>query len=231
VNAVDLELVRSWQAALTRLEAAGDARALVVTGAGPCFSAGLDLKAVPRYSRAQQAEMITCINRALTCLYGLPMPTIAAINGHAIAAGLVVALACDYRIASRAPYELGLAEGRAGIPFPAVAMTVVRAELTAPAARRLTLLARNYGPEDALADAVVDELQAPEALRGRAATLAAALASIPGPTYARIKQQLRATALAECRRFVATGADPMLESWLGKETETAAAALLRERRR
>ncbi|MGH7893949.1 MAG: enoyl-CoA hydratase/isomerase family protein, partial [Candidatus Binatia bacterium] len=173
------------------------------------------------------AEMVTRIDRALTCLYALPMPTVAAINGHAIAAGLVVALACDYRIGSTAPCKLGLPEARAGIPFPAVAMAVVRAEVSPAAARRLTLVARNYGPQGAWGDGVIDELQPPEALRARAAAVAADLATIPRQTYARIKEQLRAESLARCQQIVETGADPMAEAWLSAETRPASAALLR----
>lgn len=227
VNAIDLDLVREWETVLAEVEASGDARALVVTGAGSCFSAGLDLKVVPTYGAEEQAEMIVRINRALACLYGLPLPTVAAVNGHAIAAGLVVALACDHRVGSDAPCRIGLPEARAGIPFPAAAMAVVRAELAPAAARRLTLAARNYGPHEALADGILDELQPPEDLCARAAAVAADLATIPRGAYGRIKHQLRAEALSRCRRVAESGADPLADSWLAAETQAASAALLR----
>jgi enoyl-CoA hydratase len=230
VNAIDLACLREMEQALRELEASADARALVLTGAGTCFSAGLDLKRVPSYGPEEQRETVRAIDRALALLYGLPFPTVAALNGHAIAGGLVFALACDQRIGARGRFRIGLSEARAAIPFPAVAMALVKAELPAAVARRLVLAARNYGPEEALADGVLDELAEPEALLARARAVALELAAIPPRAYARIKEQLRAEALAHCRRIAETGLDPLANSWLGPETRAASAALLRGER-
>jgi len=103
---------------------------------------------------------------------------------------------------------------------------VVRAELAPAAARRLVLAARNYGPEQAQADGVLDELVPPEALLERASAVARELAATPREAYARIKEQLRADALARCRRIAETGDDPLARSWLGAGTRAASAALL-----
>ena len=98
VNAIDLSVLRQADDRLAELEQGTDVGAVVFTGAGRCLSAGLDLKAVPRYSPAEQRETILTLNRVVTRLYRLPIPTVAAVNGHAIAGGLVLVLACDYRI-------------------------------------------------------------------------------------------------------------------------------------
>src|SRR5262245_22472110 len=90
VNAIDLSLLRDADAVLTSCESA---RALVFTGEGSAFSAGLDLRAVPGYAPAELKEMICRINRTILQLYAAPMPVVAAINGHAIAGGLCLALA------------------------------------------------------------------------------------------------------------------------------------------
>lgn len=230
VNAIDNPLLVEAETALARLESDDDVRALVLTGAGPCFSAGLDLKLIPSYPPEEQRRTMTGINQLVAKLYALPIPTVAAVHGHAIAGGLVIALVCDYRVGTTAPCRLGLTEGRAGIPFPAVAMAVVRAELPPAAARRLTLLARNYEPSAALADGVLDELQPPDAVLARARAVARDLGGIPRLAYARIKQQLRADTLAFNARIVASGTDPLVDGWLTPETSAASAALLARER-
>ena len=226
-NAIDLELVAELDTAFTHLTTAGDVAAIVLTGTGGSFSAGLDLKRVPHYGREQQRAMVTGINRILARLYACPVPTVGAINGHAIAGGLVVALACDYRIGTTAPSKLGVTEARAGIPFPAVAMSVLTAEVAPHVARVLTLRANNIGPEAALAYGLVDELQPPERVVPAALDVARDLAGIPQEAYGRIKRQLRATVIAAMDEIITRGSDPALDAWLTSDAPAASAALLR----
>jgi enoyl-CoA hydratase len=228
VNAIDLAFLERAEAALAEIAARQDVAALIVTGRGRAFSAGLDLKAVPAYGAADQRRTMQGINKMVGRLYALSLPTVAAINGHAIAGGLVLALACDYRVGTSAPCQIGLTEARAGIPFPRAAMAVVRSELSPAVARRLTLHARNYGPQAALADGIVDELQPPEQVFSRAHALARELGAVPRVAYGRIKRQLRGTVLDDLADAIATGADPMFDSWLSPETAGAAAALLKD---
>ena len=226
VNALELGLAAEMGRRLTEVEAS-DAGAIVLTGAGACFSAGLDLKVVPRYGREEQRAMVAAANRLLARLYACPRPVVAAINGHAIAGGFVIALACDYRVAVESGCKLGLTEARAGIPFPAAAMTILRAELAPAPARRLTLYARNVDPATALACGAVDELAPAARVRERALEVARDMAAIPRETYTRIKHQLRADVMARLGEIDARGADPLLAAWLDSEAGGAAAAVLR----
>src|SRR5512147_1108840 len=188
VNAVDLELGRALERALDET-LASDATALVLTGTGRAFSAGLNLKVVPLYGPAEQRAMIETANRVLARLYACPLPTVAAVNGHAVAAGLVLALACDQRVGPDAGALFGLTEARAGIPFPAAAMVIVRAELAPAAARTLTLVARNVDAARAAALGILDELVPAEAVLSRAIAIAEDLGTMPRGAYARIKHQ------------------------------------------
>lgn len=226
VNAVELEIGKQAEQAVDAVVASAPG-AIVLTGAGSCFSAGLDLKLVPRYSPVEQRELITVANRLLHKLYACPLPLVAAVNGHAIAAGFVLALTGDYRVGTASPCKLGLTEARAGIPFPAAAMAIVQAELTPAAARLLTLVARNIDAARAMALGVLDELQPDDAVLRRALEVAEDLATIPRDAYARIKRQLRAQTISRIDALVAGGTDPMLSAWLGPDTATAAGAVLR----
>ena len=106
-------------------------------------------------------------------------------------------------------------------------MTVVTTELTPAVARRRVLLARNGTPEDALADGVLDELAASDAVVPRALDVARELAALPRLAYARIKRQLRSRSLERMGQALASGTDPLLEEWLAPETAAAAADVLR----
>jgi enoyl-CoA hydratase len=138
-------------------------------------------------------------------------PTVAAINGHALGGGLVVALACDERIAADGGQRLGLAEVTAGIPFPAVPLVITRTELDPSTARTLVLSGVLFGPRDPVAASVLDAVVAPEALLDTA--LAAADARAALASYAVVKRQLREPALREIDRIVELGTDPLLEHW------------------
>ncbi len=211
-NAFDLELTKAAVDAVD--QAAEDAAAIVLTGSGAFFSGGLDLKAVPHYDEADQHEMILALGRLLGGLYGHPRPTVAAVNGHAVAAGTLLSLACDYRVGPRGDFRFGLTGARVGIPYPAAAQAIIDAEL-APATRRLMLLgAGRFGPEQALAHGILDELQAPEAVLDRATAVATERCQMPAGAYATVKQQLRAGALERIRQVTQSGSDPLMGSWL-----------------
>ena len=203
--------------------------ALVITGEGSCFSAGLDLKAVPSYDRAQQQAMVMAVNRMFGRLYGLPLPTIAAVNGHAIAGGVILTLACDYRVGAEGDYKLGLAEARVGVVYPVAAMAIVRSELAPATAKTMVLTARNYSPREALAMGVLDELQPPDRLLARAMEVAGEMAALPRSAYRRIKRGLRAEALALIDDAISNRNEPMLDSWLSEETRIASAEALKRK--
>ena len=223
-NAIELTFLEELDRALIAI-GERSTRAMILTGHGAIFSAGLDLKAIPRYDRAQQNLMLARLNEVIRRLYAMPIPTVAAVNGHAIAGGLVLMLACDWRVALDREALFGLTEIRAGVPYPAAANAVVQAELAPAAARELVLAGKNHGPERALALGIADELQPAAAVLERSEAKARELAMAPAEGYGRIKRQLRGRALAEMAEAIAAG-DPLRDNWLFAETQAAAARVL-----
>jgi enoyl-CoA hydratase len=225
-NAIDIEFAAELEHAMEEFENRSDVRAIVLTGSGACFSAGLDLNLIPSYDEEQQRSMVTRFNRLVTRLYGIGKPMIGALNGHTVAGGLVLALTCDYRIAVSGPYTFGLTEARVGIPFPVAAITVVKAELNAAAARALVLLGSKSGPETMLSRGVIDEIRPADDVLPAAIEVARDASRMPNGSYARIKHQLRGAALEHMREVIDNDSDPALAGWLTQETAAAAARIL-----
>lgn len=206
VNALDLELVR----AITRAVGAvtdSDARALVLTGDGRCFSAGIDTKVAPTYDAQQRRDAINAINELVATICSASLPVVAAINGHAMGGGLVIALACDLRLAARGEHKLALNEVAAGVPFPAGPLAVVRAELDPSVMRDLCLTGRTVGPDEARALRVVDEVLEPLELLDGARERALELGAFPA--YPLVKAQVRGPLIAELQQ-VAARDDPLI---------------------
>jgi enoyl-CoA hydratase/carnithine racemase len=224
-NAMDPELLTDSIAA-TEEVAAMKPGAVVVTGRPGFFSAGADLKVVPTLDAAGQRAMVDGINGLCIAWYGLPRPVVCAVNGHAIAGGLVFALCGDYRVAA-ADGRYGLTELRAGVPYPTMAIAVVAAELSAPAARRLVLRADLVDAADLRELGAFDEVVPNDEVLDRALAVARDLASLPSSAYAATKRRLRAGPLALAARLQAGEADPLGEAWTDADTASRAASILR----
>lgn len=224
-NALDPELVAEGRHVLEEL-AAAEPGAVVLTGREGFFSAGVDLKLVPELDPAGQRSMVAGVNELLGGWYGFPRPVVAAVNGHAIAGGLILALCGDYRIGG--PHgKLGLTEAKVGIPYPAAAMAIVRAELSPAAARVLALRAELVDPPAAHALGLIDELRDGSDVLPRAIEIAEEMAELPASAYRTIKDQLRGGTLSAIRDAISQQSDPLLRGWLSSETAGAADAVLR----
>ncbi|MBA3606469.1 MAG: enoyl-CoA hydratase/isomerase family protein, partial [Acidimicrobiia bacterium] len=138
-NAMDAASLDELSAAVGDATAADDVAAIVITAAGKAFSAGLDLKAIQRADTDAQEVLIEALNRCFLSVYSCPKFVVGAINGHAIAGGLVLALCCDVRLVTDAPLRAGLAEVSVGVVYPVGALEVVRGELAGAPLRRLVL--------------------------------------------------------------------------------------------
>ena len=221
-NALSLELLAEGADVVERLRELRPA-AIVITGQGDFFSGGVDLKLAPTLSEEQQAEMVAGINRLFFEWYALPHPVVAAVNGHAAAGGMILALCADQRIGSTAA-RYGLTELRVGVPYPGGALAVVRAELAPGPLRQTVLGAELVGAEAALELGLLDVLTEPDRVLDRALEEARRLAELPAGSYGQVKLQLREPTLAAMR--AALEGDPLAAGWITDEAEGAAAAVL-----
>ncbi|WP_137821655.1 enoyl-CoA hydratase/isomerase family protein [Pseudomonas sp. D(2018)] len=183
-NALDIPTLKSLHALLDSHEADPAVRVVVLSGAGRSFCAGADLAewaeadargALETYGWTETAHAL------MTRLHGLAKPTIAAINGTAVGAGMDLTLCCDFRIAAAsARFKAGYT-GMAYSPDAGASWHLPRL-IGAEQAKRLLFLDELWGAERALAVGLVGEVCADERLQEVAGELAARLAA--GPTFA-----------------------------------------------
>ncbi|MGY1780116.1 enoyl-CoA hydratase-related protein [Geodermatophilus sp. SYSU D01036] len=185
-------------AALDEVEGASGPRALVTTATGKFFSNGLDLAWLLEHPDQRDAYVGT-VQRLLARVLALPVPTVAAVRGHAFAAGAMLALAHDQRVMRADRGFWCLPEIDIDLPFSPGMSALVQARLTPQTAHVAMTTGRRYGGTDALAAAIVDRAVAEEEVRPAAVEIAAALAGKAGPTLGTIKSRLYVPALALLR--------------------------------
>ena len=221
-NALNLTLLRELLAALADSR---EAAALVLTGEERFFCTGLDLVELPQLDRPAMSELLECLEDAFVALFGFPRPVVAALNGHAVAGGCVLALCSDQRVMARGAFKIGLNELAHGIGLPASVQEIARAQTSPGWLAEVALGAALYDPETALRRGLVHELAEPEQVLARALALAGAWAAHPAEPFAATKNELRGPVLETIRlrrRRDDGRAPPPLAGALARNRRTAA---------
>jgi enoyl-CoA hydratase len=201
VNAMDQEVCEAIAEQFRALET-DPARAVVVTGTGRAFSAGVDLKRILDEGASYVERFLPALSAALRALFEFSKPVVAAVNGHAIAGGCVLAACADVTLMAEGPGRIGVPEARVGPPFPRIAIEVLRHAVGDVAVRRLVVGALTYSPADAQTLGLVDRVLPPDELLQQAVATARALATeVPSDTFALTKAQLRRDALERTVRY------------------------------
>lgn len=210
VNVLDLAALEELTAALAEL--AG--QAVVLTGAGRSFCAGVDLTPVLERGREYVERFLPALDAMFMAVFDHPRPVVAAVNGHALAGGCILALAADRRLMSAG--TIGVTELAVGVPFPPGAYETLRM-VAGHRTADLMLTARRLDPEEALALGLVDELVAPVELVEQAVAAARQLAAIPPGTFTYTKQQLRGEVRDRIRRDTDARMAELVDAWSGDE--------------
>jgi enoyl-CoA hydratase len=219
-NAIDETLLTDLGMALEAARREDAVRAVVLTGAGSFLSGGFDF-AAPRRDDTATRRIAALYHDVHLALLTLPKPTLAAMNGHAIAGGLVLVLACDYRLGAEGDYRIGLTEVAVGAAFPRAAFEIVRLRLPHARAAELVLGAALYPASQALRLGVVDELLPAEAFAVTVLRRAARLAGFPREAYAHAKAALVGDAAARIQAETPAEADATAAVWTAPESRAA----------
>lgn len=223
-SALDVELLEALQVEVEAV-AESDARAIVLTGTGSIFSAGVDLFRIVDEGADYVARFLPELDGAIRALFTFPKPVVAAVNGHAIAGGCILVAACDYRVMARGSGRIGAPELLVGVPFPALALEVLRHGSSPQRLQEIVYTGGTWTAEDALERGLVDEAVEPDALLERAVAVATQMAAIPPESFRIVKRQLRRPALDRAERLAATDADAA-EVWSAPETHARIRAYL-----
>ena len=199
-SALDAELLEALDAALDETERSG-ARALILTGSGSIFSAGVDLFRLTNDGAPYVERFYPVLVSAIRRLFGFPRPVVAALNGHAIAGGCVLAQACDFRIMAAGKGRIGVPELLVGVPFPPLVLEVMRFAAPPQHLQQIVYSGQTFLPEEALAKGLLDEVVDADALASRAHELASKLAAINPASFRLTKAQLRADAIERAERM------------------------------
>lgn len=201
-------------AALDRgMSEARDAGALVVTGAGKFFSGGLDLPFLAPLARPRIEEIYEALHGAMMRLFSFPAPVVAAVNGHAIAGGCILALQADARVMAQGNFKFGLNEAQLGLAMPAFVVETLRGRLAPGVFERTILEGPLYSPEQARAAGLVDELAVAPDLEKRAMERAFELASVPREAFAESKRLIRAVAAERAEKGRKEDARHWIDLW------------------
>ena len=177
-NALDHPILDAVTSTLERLaREPGTARCVLLTGAHGMFSAGYDIGEIPDDEFEERAERLVArpFTQAIEALEGFPMPTLAALAGHAIGGGLELALSCDLRVAA-AEVKLGMPPAKLGLVYSHTGLRRFIDAIGAPRTRELFLLGRNIEAEVALEWGLVNRVCPEPQLQDLALELAGELA-------------------------------------------------------
>lgn len=220
-NVMDTPFLRELTEAFTTLAADDTTRAVVVTGAGSMFCAGVDLVSLLDGGDAYLDDFMTALSAMLSGSFRFPKPMVAAVNGHAIAGGAVLAACCDRRFMAEGKGRIGVPEMLVGVPFPLAAMEAVKFAVAPKQLSTVVLGGGLFQAEEAVRQGFADEAVSAEELMPKAMEAARALGAIPPNAFRITKAQLRQDGLARLDRDMEASDKEMRALWGSDECRGA----------
>ncbi len=194
VNAMSQPFFEALNASLDRAEK-DRAGAVVITGRPGVFSAGLNLKVLPTLAPEDLTRTMINFGRTLHRVFAFPIPTVAAVSGHAIAGGAILMFACDRRLVAEGPHRIHVNEVAIGLTLPSWAITIAESAIPPQWHTEAILHARLYSPEEALERGMIQAVVKPsERLQDEALAAADQLKALDTIAYASTKARQRAEA-------------------------------------
>jgi enoyl-CoA hydratase len=203
VNVMSVAMLSALNAALDK--ALEDRAVVVLTGRPGTFSAGFDLKTLTAGGPDAQ-KMVTMGFELAHRMLSFPTPIVVACNGHAIAMGVFLVLAADYRLGADGPFKIGANEVAIGITMPHFGVEICRQRLAPAHFNRAVIFSEMYSPTDAVPAGFLDRVVPDAELQNEAQKFAAALTKLNMTAHAASKLRLRDQTLKAIRAAIDTDA-------------------------
>jgi enoyl-CoA hydratase len=173
------------------MRTADGADAVVITGARKIFSAGLDLPALVELPRCAIEALMEHFHETMRRTFLWPAPVVAAVNGHAIAGGCILAMQADRRVMAEGDAKIGINEVQIGLPLPVVVVETFRAQLSPESLARAAQEGILFSPAEAFEAGMVQAIAPADSVEERAIDTARNLAAVGRPAFSAVKGLLR----------------------------------------
>lgn len=218
VNALDEPTIGELEDHFRKLETDEAVRAVIFSGEGKFFSFGFDIPGFLGYSKPDFSRFLTKFTDLYTYLFTYPKPVVAALNGHAVAGGLMLALACDRRIMAEGTGKVALNELSFGSSVFAGSVEMLRFAIGNRNAEEVLYTGAMFPPEEALRLGLVDVVCPGEVLKGNAVAAARELGGKSPPAFRSIKGLLRGPVAEEMRRRESASIGEFVDIWYSEAT-------------
>ena len=198
-----------------------DVKGVVLTGSGNIFSAGVDLVRMSNEDLTYVAEFLPAFDRAILALFNYSRPLVAAVNGHAIAGGCLVACTADYRIMVDGVFRIGVPELKVGVPFPPAALEVLRFATPERYMQELASGERIYDAQEALTHGLVHKVVPALSLMETAEGEIKRLAGLQASAFSLTKAMLRRPVVDRIAYFNEVYGNQVEADWTSDETRQA----------
>ena len=218
-NALNPTLMGALSTALSELRDSGAPPVLLRSSHKVLFCPGWDLKHLVSAQRDEVAAALYQFNRLIFDLFSYPGPTGAAIQGHAVAGGCLLALSCDLRIMAAGRPRIGLSELNLGVPVPASSLVMLRERLAANVVEELVVGGDGCNAERARDEGVVHRIAEPGLVTAKTERELARLAAKPKQAFAATKRFLLGESWRRMSEPSTADDEVFLDCWFSSETQ------------
>lgn len=225
VNALTEEMVDVIHERFIEIEADEAVRAVILTGKGKFFSFGFDIPGFIDYSREDFSRYLEKFTRLYAAIFMFPKPVIAALNGHTIAGGCMLAAACDHRIMVSERARISLNEISFGSSVFAGSAAILKYCAGDRNAQKILYSGKMYSPDEALELGLIDSVAPQEELLSSARGVALELGGKDPVAYGSIKRILRRPTDEAMREEEAVSIQEFLDIWYSESTRAKLAEI------